>query len=90
MADEIAFDFDDLTIEEVETLEEITGLAIDEIQAKGAFRGKTLRAIVYITNRRVNPEFTVEDAGKVTVKAVSDMTNGNREQRRARPTKASA
>lgn len=94
MADEIAFDFDDLTIEEVEILEDITGLSIAELNPENGKRpapqGKTLRAIVYIVNHRTNPDFTIDDAGRVKVTAVADMTNGNRAQRRARPTKASA
>lgn len=87
---EIEFDFDDLTIAEVETIEDITGISIDQIQAKGTPQGKVLRAIVYVVNHRANPDFTIEDAGNVKVTAVADMTGGNRAQRRARPTKASA
>lgn len=67
---DLAFDFDDLTIEEVEQIEEITGVSIDAIQEKGSAKGKTLRAIVFVVKRRTDPEFTIDAAGRLPVRDV--------------------
>lgn len=69
MAD-LAFDFDDLTIDEVEQIEEITGVSIDALQEKGMAKGKTLKAIVFVVKRRADPEFTIEQAGKLPVRDI--------------------
>lgn len=59
------FDLDSLTVEEVEILEEVTGVSMDEAFAPGRPKGRALRALAYISGRRADPEFTLEDAGKV-------------------------
>ena len=62
------FDFESLTLEEVETIELISGLSIDGLMEIGQPKGKALKAIIYIANKRKNPDFTLEDAGKVSLK----------------------
>lgn len=69
MSDELVFDLDDLTIEEIELLEEKTGVPIDEIGGKGIKKGTMLRTMAYIMKRRENPEFTWEEAGKLRISA---------------------
>jgi len=64
---EFTFDLDSLTIEEIEEVEDLTDLAIDELGKPGVKKGKVLRAFAYIQNRRINPNFTLEDAGKLQV-----------------------
>lgn len=62
-----SFDFDTLTLDEVETIETLTGTAIDSLVADGTPKGKNLKAIIFVLGRRTNPEFTIADAGKYTI-----------------------
>ena len=61
------FDFDSMTLDEVETIENLTGIAIDRLVADGAPKGKNLKAIIFVLGRRTNPAFTMEEAGKYTI-----------------------
>lgn len=62
------FDFESLTLDEVETIELISGSSIDELMASGKPKGKALKAIIFIAKKRENPNFTIEDAGKYSLK----------------------
>lgn len=62
-SDALTIDLEDLTIEEVEVLEEITDTALDELFAPGAKKGRVLRALAYIAARRDNPNVTLEEVG---------------------------
>jgi hypothetical protein len=73
------FDWDSLTIDEVELLEEITGYSVDLLREAPTPKGKMLKAMVFIVNRRSNPDFTLEDAGKVDVRTVNALTAGDDE-----------
>jgi hypothetical protein len=78
----------DLTIEEIEMVEDIIDAPIDELSSKGMKKGKVLRALAYINARRTNPEFTLEEAGKFRVRgddspfpnggAPTDESNGSK------------
>lgn len=68
MAEQIRFSEDDLTIGDLEDFEEIVGASIDDAFQDGkSVSTKTLKAVVFITKRRDNPDFTLEDARKVKV-----------------------
>ena len=56
-------DFDDLTIGEIEEIEELTGVSIKMIDDPERPMGATLRVLAYIRKRRDNPDFTLEMAG---------------------------
>jgi hypothetical protein len=62
------FDFESLTIEEVETIEQISGSPIDALMDDSALKGKALKAVVFVVNRRDNDKYTIADAGKVSFK----------------------
>jgi len=62
-----AFDFESLTLDEVEMIENLTGVAIERIAEDGAPKGKNLKSLIYVMSRRTNPGFTIEDAGKFTL-----------------------
>lgn len=68
MTTQNTFDFESLTLEEVETIELLTGSSIDELMDAGKPKGKALKAIIFIANKRTNPNFTLEDAGKISLK----------------------
>ena len=65
-------DIDTLKIREIEELEEISGMSVDSLDADDAPKGKLLRALAYIVKKRENPDFTLEDAGELVIKPVSD------------------
>lgn len=69
MADiELSSDFvDSLTIDDIEALEDETGIPIDRLFSGEAEVSKAtmMRAVVFILKRRNDPEFTMAQAGKV-------------------------
>jgi hypothetical protein len=62
-----AFDFESLTLDEVETIENLTGVAIERLAEDGAPKGKNLKSLIFVMMRRTNPAFTIEEAGKYTL-----------------------
>lgn len=56
---------DDLTLEELEVLEETLGTGIDGAFADGKPKAKAMRVIIWLMKRREDPDFTLEDAGKL-------------------------
>lgn len=68
MADD-AFDLsiNDLTIDEIDEVEQHVGVAIDSVFDGTAPRAKALRAIAWVVKRRDDPTFTLEDAGKLRI-----------------------
>lgn len=57
----------DLTIGDLEDFEDIVGVAFEDAQA-GRFRSiKAVKALVFLTMRRTNPDFTIEDARKFKI-----------------------
>ncbi len=69
--------FESLTLEETETIEQLTGLSIDTIMDAGKPRGKVLRSFVWIMGKRTNPNYSIEDAGKITLADAVKMFNGD-------------
>lgn len=65
------FDFESLTLSEVETIEMITGSSIDQIMADGSPKGKALKAIIFTIKKRTDPNFTLEQAGDFKMADVS-------------------
>ena len=68
----INFNLNDLTIGEIVTIEELTGLPFDAMTDPDKPKGKLLQAIAYISKRRENPEFTFEMAGDLKLNLASD------------------
>lgn len=58
--------FDSLTIGEIITLEDMTGIALSSIDEKAPV-GRVLRALVYIMARREGRELTVEEVDRMPV-----------------------
>ena len=71
-ASTLDFNLNDLTIGEIVTIEELTGLPFDAMTDPDKPKGKLLQAIAYISKRRDNPEFTFEDAGNLKLNLASD------------------
>jgi hypothetical protein len=71
------FDFESLTLEEVEVIENLTNSSIDEAFSNGKPKGKALTAFVWVVLKRNNPSFKIEDARKLTLKEALDMVKGD-------------
>jgi hypothetical protein len=82
VSERISVKVDDLTIEQIETIEDVLDLPIDEV-FKEKRRGRTMRAIAYAVKRSEDPTFSWEAAGRL----VLDVSGGDDEER---PTEASA
>lgn len=72
---EISIDIDDLTVAEIEEIEDLLEASFDTFAKDGAKKGKFMRAIAWISVRRTNPAFTWEDAGNIRIR---DITNEER------------
>ncbi|GAA0430928.1 hypothetical protein [Streptomyces luteireticuli] len=64
----LSLDLDSLTIDEIDTIEEITGAPLDALGKPGAKRGPMLRAMAVVIKRRTDPGFSIEDAGPLQIK----------------------
>jgi hypothetical protein len=73
---EAQFDFEGLTLNEVETIENLTGVSIDLVAADGAPKGKNLKAIIFVMKRRENPNFTIDEAGNFSIKDAMALFGG--------------
>lgn len=69
------FDFESLTIGEVETIEQISGSPIDALMDDKALKGKSLKAVVFIIKKREDAMFTLEDAAKLSFKDAMGILN---------------
>jgi len=71
-----------LTIDEIDAIEEITGQPLDSLNKPGSRRAPMLKAMAYVVMKRKNPDFTIEDAGRLqinfqSVKTPADPTATN-------------
>lgn len=85
----LEIDLDSLTIDEVETLEEIAGCGIDAIGKAledGAPKARLVKAFAYLTLKRQDPSVTLADVGRMPFSA---LVSGGVEVAEPRPTEAS-
>jgi hypothetical protein len=75
------FDFEGLTLEEVEIIENLTNSSIDEAFDNGKPKGKALSAFVWVVLKRDNPNYKMEDAKKISLKQALDMIKGDEEKK---------
>jgi hypothetical protein len=75
------FDFESLTLEEVELIENLTNTGIDEAFGNGKPKGKALAAFVWVVLKRDNPNYKMEDAKKVSLKDALGMIKGDEEKK---------
>ena len=72
-----SFDFESLTLEEVELIENLVGESIDQAFGDGKPKGKALKVFTWIVMKRDNPKFTIEEAGKYTLNQALSMIQGD-------------
>ena len=75
--------FSTLTLDEVETIENLSGQPMDELMGVGKLKGKPLKAIIWVAKKRVDPNFKMEDAGKVTFADALELFKGVTEDPKA-------
>jgi len=68
-----AFDFESLTLNEVEQIELITGSSIDQLMDAGKPKGKAMKAIIFIMNKRIDSNYTLEQAGNLSMTEANAM-----------------
>jgi hypothetical protein len=71
------FDFESLTLEEVELIENLTNTSIDEAFGNGKPKGKALAAFVWVVRKRNDPSYKMEDAKKLSLKDALAMIQGD-------------
>ncbi|GGM78459.1 hypothetical protein GCM10012275_56350 [Longimycelium tulufanense] len=67
MAELVTVDVNDLTVGEMEDIEEVTGTPFDVLFDPAGPKGKMLRAAAWIIKRRNDPDFTFEQARDLRV-----------------------
>jgi hypothetical protein len=70
------FDLESLTLNEVEQIELITGNSIDQILDAGQPKGKAMKAIIFIMKKRIDPDFTIEQAGQISMTEANSLFAG--------------
>jgi|688.fasta_scaffold32936_6 hypothetical protein len=75
------FDFESLTLEEVELIENLTNTSIDQAFQDGKPKGKALSAFVWVVLKRDNPNYKMEDAKKISLKEALEMIKGDEEKK---------
>jgi len=70
------FDFESLTLNEVEQIELITGNSIDQLLDAGQAKGKAMKAIIFIMKKRIDPDFTLEQAGAISMTEANSLFAG--------------
>jgi hypothetical protein len=75
------FDFESLTLEEVEVIENLTNSSIDQAFQDGKPKGKALSAFVWVVLKRENPNYKMEDAKKISLKQALEMIKGDEEKK---------
>lgn len=55
-----------LTLDEIETIENILGLSIDEAFADGKPKGKAVKVFIWVSKKREDPTYTIEQAGQLS------------------------
>ncbi len=68
----LEFDLDELSLADAEDIEDYAGCSLADVAKKLANNPpmKLMTAIIWITERRKNPGFTVEDARKTKINAI--------------------
>ncbi|MFC9651461.1 hypothetical protein [Streptomyces sp. NPDC056937] len=63
----LSIDLDSLSIDEIETIEDIIDGPLDDLAKPGARKAKMLRAMALVIMQRKDPSFTAADAGKLRI-----------------------
>lgn len=70
MSEPLNINPEDLTLDEVEEVESIIGGDIGLAFSEGKPKAKAIKAVVFVTLRRTNPEITLEEVGQMKLSAL--------------------
>ena len=62
-----------MTLDELEQVEILAGAGIDELAKDGKPKTPLIKAVVCIVKRRTDPDFTLDQAGKLTVTQLDEV-----------------
>lgn len=65
------FDPEDLTLNEVEIVEELLGEPIDKVISGDKLKAKPMKVIAMVLLSRTNPGITLEQAGELKLRAIT-------------------
>jgi hypothetical protein len=72
-------DFNSMTLNEIELIEQLTARNIDSIMADDAPRGRAFKAIIFVYKKRTDPNYTFEQAGALSLEDASALFGGEEE-----------
>jgi len=69
-------DFNSMTLNEIELIEQLTSRNIDSIMADDAPRGRAFKAIIFVYKKRTDSNYTFEQAGSLSLEEASALFGG--------------
>ncbi len=72
-------DIDSMTLDEIELVENLAGASIDTIMDAGKPRGRAFKAFIFVFKKRTDPNFTIEQAGKISMGEAAGLFGGDEE-----------
>jgi hypothetical protein len=76
------FNFEELTLDDIELIEQLTGSPIESITAEENPKGKTLKVLIWVMKRKTEPNFTIEQAGLLSFKEAVAMFNSEDQEKK--------
>jgi hypothetical protein len=67
----LEFNLDDMTIAELEEIEELIGGDVLEMMTAGTPKMRLLRVLAWVTMRRSNPDLTMDDVGAMKLSSLN-------------------
>jgi len=74
-SDVLSLNIDSLTLDEIEIIEDLIDAPLDSLGKPGAKKARLLKAMAYVIKRRDNPDFTLEDAGRLKIQLKGNVAN---------------
>lgn len=69
--------FEELTLGEIEVVENLLNASIDQAFADGKPKGRAIRVLYWVAKKRENPNLKFEDTEKLTQKEAMDFLMGD-------------
>lgn len=70
----MALDINKLTLQEIDTIESLSGLSISAIADDASPKGRVLAALAYTAKHKIDPTYTWNDAFALTIQEAQDIT----------------
>lgn len=65
-----------LTLDEIELVENLAQRPIETLMNEDAPKGRTLKALVFVIQKRTNPDVKFEDIGRMNLTETMEVVNG--------------